>query len=144
MLLHLDLFKDSWCCVFRRRNWDLIKRQGQDTTPSPKPSRLPSWGVRLVSKFLSFTWSKLWNRKEEIKIRRETTDVNGRTIALDEIEMNWLGFISSWVRLSQMSYSWDNSLFRTENWVRPRDILLTKIDLQFVWKALNTKKINNR
>ena len=20
MLLHLDLFKDSWCCVFRRRN----------------------------------------------------------------------------------------------------------------------------
>ena len=35
-------------------------------------------------------------------------------------------------------------LFRTKNWVRPRDILLTKIDSQFVWKALNTKKIKNR
>ena len=56
---HLDLFKDSWCCVLRRRNWDLIKRQGQDTKPSPKPSRLSSWGVRLIRKFLKFTWSKL-------------------------------------------------------------------------------------
>ena len=141
MLLHLDLFKDSWWCVFRKRNWYLIKLQGQDTTPSPKPSRLPSFGVWLVSIFLSFAWSKLWNRKGEIKIRRENTDVSERTIALDEIEMNWLGFISSWVRLSQLSYSWDNSLFRTGNWVRSRVILLTKIDHQFVWKALNNKKI---
>ena len=30
MLLHLDLFKDSWCCVFIRRNRDLII-QGQLT-----------------------------------------------------------------------------------------------------------------
>ena len=29
------------------------------------------------------------NRKEETKNRRENTDMNGRTIALDEIEIGW-------------------------------------------------------
>ena len=41
--------------------------------------------------------------------------MNERTIALDEIEIGWDSVIGSWVRLSQLSYCRDNSLFRTEN-----------------------------
>ena len=50
------------------------------------------WGVRqsdLLATVPFFTWSKLYNREEETKNWRENTDVNERTIALDEIQISW-------------------------------------------------------